>query len=285
MSSYNLKLFEYMGCQQIRRYKQPIIKADEKPVTMVEMEYIDGQYIFNKTKTVDANKIYKEEKEEIPDVGKTITERTPDMIKRSIKASLNRTKNKIYEIARSNKWDYFITLTFNPQKVNSKNYDYTKRIVHDWFVKMRREYAPDIKYLIVPELHKDGQKYHFHGLISNTGRIPMIDSGFKTKGGHPIYNIYTFPYGFTTATKVQDSKKVASYITKYITKDLCIDTGNRRRYLNSENCDRPRITEYNLSEDEIEQIMCDLSENITYMKTINVPVSHNRVEYIEVTDI
>lgn len=291
MSSYNVKLFEYNGSQQIRKYKRSIKKETPFPVEQIDMEYIDGHYVFKKKRIVDYNKILRAEKKKtIPDVGKiedeeTETERTPEQIEHSIRTSLNRTKNKIYELARSNEWEWFITLTFDPQKVNSKNYEHTKQLVHDWFVKMRRQYAPDLKYLIVPELHADGKKYHFHGVLANIGKIPMIFSGLTTSKEKPIYNIGTFHYGFTTATKVEDTHRVASYITKYITKELCIQTENRRRYLNSENCNRPTVREYCMTDEDFEQILCDLSENITHMKSVCIPQSANKVDYIEVTDI
>ena len=37
--------------------------------------------------------------------------------------SQKRTINEIYNITRSNSWDYFITLTFNPQRVNRYDFD------------------------------------------------------------------------------------------------------------------------------------------------------------------
>ena len=35
----------------------------------------------------------------------------------------NRAKNKIYRIARSNNWDWFITLTFDRTKTDASDYD------------------------------------------------------------------------------------------------------------------------------------------------------------------
>lgn len=285
MSSYNVKLYEYYGSRQVRKYRRVIEKADEKPVEQFLTSGVNGEYIFHSQKTVDYNKILRMEKmKNFPNVGKEEKERTPDMIERSIASSVNRTKNKIYEIARSNKWEYFITLTFNPQKVNSKNYEYVKDLVSEYFHKERKVNAPDLKYLIVPELHSDGKKYHFHGVLADIGKIPMIDSGRTTTDEKTIYNIGTFSYGFTTATKVQDTRKVSAYITKYITKDLCIATENRRRYLNSNNCARPVVHEYNMTAEEYDEAIGDLNNSITHMKTVSIPLGYNKVDYIEITD-
>lgn len=287
MSSYNVKLFEYYGGRQIRKYRRMIEKEDIIPIEQYITNRVNGEYVFQSQKTVDHNKILRAEKRNhFPNVGKTEEkERTPDMVERSILSSINRTKNKVYEIARANKWDYFITLTFNPQKVNSKNYEYVKNLVSEYFHTERKTKAPDLKYLIVPELHEDGKKYHFHGVLSDIGNIPMVNSGHITSDEKPIYNIGSFPYGFTTATKVQDTRKVSAYITKYITKDLCVATENRRRYLNSNNCERPVVHEYAMTAQEYDEAIGDLQECITHMKTVAIPQGYNKVDYIEVSDI
>ncbi len=196
---------------------------------------------------------------------------------------MNRSKNKIYEIARSNTWEWFVTLTFNPQIVNSKFYEPARETVSDFFHSMRKRFAPDLKYLVVPELHSDGEKFHFHGLLADTGAMPFSDSGHGTPDS-PVYNLSSWHFGFSTATRVKDTKKVSGYITKYITKDLCAATMDRRRYLNSANCARPKVTEYSIGNDGYGQILDDLSGNIVYMKSIAVPQAYNKVEYVEVTD-
>ncbi len=193
---------------------------------------------------------------------------------------MNRTKNKIYEIARSNKWEYFITLTFNPEKINSKNYDYVVETVRNWIKKLKRDFAPDLYYLLVPELHADGKKWHFHGILGNIGNIQFTDSGHKA-GQDIIYNISQFPYGFSTATKVKDSNRVSAYITKYITKDLCAVTEGRKRYWVSKNVKRPAVTDYNMTPEEITMMLEDISEDVEYIKTLEYPLAGQKIKYIE----
>lgn len=257
MGIYNVRLYDYAGGKkQVRVYSRPIFTDSAlKERTKKRLE------------TMERNK-------------ESSCARTKEQIESSREKSMNRTKNKIYEIARSNQWEYFITFTFNPQKVNSKNYDHVVETVHNWLKKMKKEYAPDLYYMLVPELHKDGRKWHLHGILGNTGDIQFIDSGHKIDE-NIIYNIPQFPYGFSTATKVKDSNRISSYITKYITKDLCAVTEGRKRYWASKNVKRPAVTDYNMSLEEIAMLMEDNSEDIEHIKTLEFPLAGQKIKYIE----
>ena len=70
----------------------------------------------------------------------------------------------VYNYSLANDWDWFVTLTFDPQKVDRYNYsDCAKKLKN--FIDVTRRKCPGLKYLFVPELHKDGA-FHFHGLIA-----------------------------------------------------------------------------------------------------------------------
>lgn len=257
MDIYNVRLYDYIDDRkQVRIYSRPIVSgAESEDVTKKRLE------------TMKRNK-------------ESSSARTQKQIDKSRENSMNRTKNKIYEIARSNRWEYFITFTFNPQKVNSKNYDHVVKTVHDWIKNIKKEYAPDLYYILVPELHADGKKWHFHGLFGNVGNIQFIDSGHGI-GEDIIYNIPQFPYGFSTATKVKDSYKVSGYITKYITKDLCAVTENRKRYWVSTNINRPSPVNYCMTSEEIACLMEDISEDVNHIKTLDIPFINQKIKYIE----
>lgn len=135
--------------------------------------------------------------------------------------SLKRSKDKIYDIAILNKFDYFVTFTLDGKKINRFDYDDIQKKLKIWLKnKVTRN---NLKYLIVPELHKNGA-IHFHGLIS--GDLKLTDSGHKDKG-KVIYNLDSWKYGFTTCVKCTgDYEAVAHYISKYITKDTKRILGN-----------------------------------------------------------
>ncbi len=187
-------------------------------------------------------------KEEIIKQTKTINDYRLKAL-HSFKGSKRRSKNKLWDYSRSNEWEWFITITFDPEKVNSFDYNLCTRRLSQWLSNMHHRYCPDMHYIFVPELHKSG-RYHFHGLLSNCEGLQFVDSGHVTKeterspGNEPIYNVGKYKYGFTTATKVKDSSRVSKYIAKYITKELSALTKGKRRYWHSKNCRSPEVEYY-----------------------------------------
>ena len=89
-------------------------------------------------------------------------------------------------------------------------------------------------------------------------------------------------YGWTTATKVVSNAKCVSYMTKYITKELCQVAENKRRYLASTNLDRV-VKEYlNLPLEQIDNfiIKAYVNDLVDYEKTQNIPIAGQSVRYI-----
>ena len=255
MLAYNVRTYNYLDGQQIRVYKNMIVKHPEDWVAPIKKQ--------DEKKTTKTQGVKDEE--------------------RSNKNSQNRTIQKIYEITRSNMWEYFITLTFDPKKVDSFDYADVTAKLNDWLANVKRRYAPDLRYIVVPELHKSG-RYHFHGMIANCGNMEFVDSGKVTASGDPIYNIGNYNLGFTTATKVKDNQKVSAYITKYITKELCASTTGKKRYWASRNLDKAVIEEYVLKKSEINDMIESLTENIDYAKTLDIPMLDQKVRIYEVKD-
>ena len=202
----------------------------------------------------------------------------------SIKRSQNRSKNKIYSLARSNKWEWFVTFTFDGKLVNRTNYDDVSKKLKNWIDYMRKVSAPKLKYILVPELHKDGVSYHFHGLFSNIGEIYLIKSGHKDNKGNEIYNVLDYYLGFSTATKVKSSEKVSAYITKYITKELTSVTVGKKRYWASRNLEQPERIDYYMNDDEIENLYDSIDVTILHKKELNIPLTNQTIKYIEVSE-
>lgn len=167
----------------------------------------------------------------------------------------------VYDIARSNPWTWFITLTFDPEKVNSFDYEecvehlkrFTQRLQKRHFV-----------YLLVPELHESG-RYHFHGLVK--GNLPVTPAKspygklLLDDKGRQIYNISIYEYGFTTATAIDDMSKAASYVAKYITKEDCVPPG-KKSYWASRGLNLPEVDYLELSKEEY----CEIFNSADYQK-------------------
>ena len=260
MGSYNLKVYEYADSIQLRLYNQSLT-YDEKVSSIPMIEPFES--FANNTK-VHTSELSTERKE------------------RSAKSSMSRTISSIYEISRANTWDYFVTFTFNRNLIDSSDYDLLSEKVSIWLSHLKQRYAPNLKYLIVPELHKDGIHYHFHAVIANIGNIQMIDSGVK-HNGHTIYNIGNWKYGFTTASKVLDSGRISSYITKYITKDLCAVSKGKKRFWCSRNCKRAKVRTYNLPYEKIAEILDEHILSMRHISNVSVDSCGLEVTYIEMT--
>ena len=190
-------------------------------------------------------------------------------------------KDMVYNLARANDWDYFITLTFDRKKVEADKYEEVTKKLQKFLNNLRNRKCCDLKYLIVPELHKDGKHYHFHGLIANCEGMLFVDSGLKTKDGLIIYNMADWHVGFTTATKVKDTQRVSSYIAKYITKALQMSLPNKKRYYASQNINKCNETFGVVDYDEF---IHTYGDKIRHIKSVEIPEAHQIVTYIELDD-
>lgn len=130
--------------------------------------------------------------------------------------SVKRSRDKVYDIAMLNEFNYFITLTLDENKISRTNKDEILTALKRWLDNMVRRH--NLQYIIVPEYHKDGESIHFHGLIK--GDLKLTDSTKKTAKGQIIYNLQNWKYGFSTCISLDENyERVCNYITKYITKD------------------------------------------------------------------
>lgn len=156
--------------------------------------------------------------------------------------NLKRSKEKVFDIAFMNQFDYFATLTFDDNKVNAYDPKEVHRVMTKWFNNMVNRH--DLKYLAVPEYHKSG-RIHWHMLIS--GDITLIDSGtvliserdkpvrkeyakricHDMSKSRVVYNLKEWRNGFSSVIEFRKcddgadgTTAIAKYLTKYITKDL-----------------------------------------------------------------
>ena len=247
------QIFEKSGCRE------------------VEDENLQHSYLFEKT-----NKSKKRLKENPFNDDKLewmteYKEKDSESISDSLRISRSRTIKKIYDIGRSNYWEWFLTFTFSPEKVNRYDYSICSQKLKEWLDSLRRR-NKKMKYLVVPEQHKDGA-WHFHGLFSNVNDDEFQLTGKYTDKGQEIFNVGKYKLGFTEAIKLDGSFAVVSYICKYITKKLCEQTKGKKRYWYSRNCDLPIVEEYELNtslEDIIEQLDIDGARIITKEGYVNV---------------
>lgn len=148
--------------------------------------------------------------------------------------NLIHTKNTIYDYAKSNNWDFFVTFTFAPEDrqvtqgirkdrtVDRYNYEKCKKCISKWFNNIKNRICPNIKYLLIAEYHKD-KAIHFHGLVSGiTEEIGLI------KHGENSYHAEKWKYGRNDFSEIKDKQRVTTYITKYVTKEIIALPGKSR---------------------------------------------------------
>ena len=244
---YNARLYSYDGGQHLTFYKKTITRNGDSMKENPEKE-----------------------------LGET---RTPGQEKHSMKTSMSRTKNRIYQISRSNRWEWFVTLTFDRTKTDASDHDAVVRKLKTFLNNTQKRKCPGMKYLIVPELHADKKHYHFHGLLSDVDGLQFVPSGKSDESDNPVYNIAGWKLGFTTATKVKDNGKVSAYITKYIAKDNGEGyLKGKRRYYHSKNI-KVAEPEYLIIDNE--EFRETYNDRITHMKTQNVAPAHQQITYYE----
>ena len=131
--------------------------------------------------------------------------------------NLARARTKINELALCNPWDYFVTLTIDKSKYDRYNlkiyYHDFAEFIHN--LNKHRSKENKIKYLLIPEMHKDGA-WHMHGLFHGL----HDDDLCVNKNGYLSWEKYEKKFGYISLGYVKDKDKVSSYIVKYITKDV-----------------------------------------------------------------
>ena len=256
---YNTKIIDYGDYLHIQHFMNTISRVDLSEEDQKRQDKFDNEAIKTDLHTPDND--------------------NTDSV-RSLQVSVNRSKNNLYRIARSNEWEYFVTLTFRREDTNvdCSDYNQVSKCMTKWLAMIKRNYCPDLKYLAVPELHKDGIHYHFHILMGNCDNLPLKSSGLTDKLGAEIFNLPKWDYGFSTASKIKDQSKVRNYIGKYITKDLMNTLKYKKRYYCSQNVNICQ-EQYHLY--SLQDLYDMYGEDMTFIKTITVN-GLNRIQYMEI---
>lgn len=128
--------------------------------------------------------------------------------------SMRRARANLRRLALANCFDYFVTLTLDPAKIDRYDGAAVTRALSRWCDNMVRRHG--LRYILVPEQHKDGA-FHFHGFFAGEGLI-AADSGVQWDG-RPVYNLPQWALGFTTAQRLYGQYSAAvGYCCKYIGK-------------------------------------------------------------------
>ena len=240
---YNLSVHEYPdGSIQIRKYDEII--GQEKTKTLPEYEIEP----FTNTKVRKIENLQNRED--------------------SIQSSLGRTRRTVMEITRSYNWQWWVTLTFDPKKIDRTDFKQCSSRIRNWLANIRKRKCPDLVYLAVPELHHKNEKlygktWHFHLLMANCEGLQIEKSGIYKKTGKAIYNIKDWNNGFSTAIQIEKKSngRLSNYISKYITKDLIALSKGCQRYYISKSLPKPKKTSLLIKPDQLEEAIKNIADS------------------------
>lgn len=147
-----------------------------------------------------------------------------------------RARVAVRDLGLCNDWAYFVTLTLDARRINRYDPAEVVRHLNHWLDnRVRRD---GLAYVLVPEHHKDGA-IHFHGFFNDA--LPVVDSGHHDQGGHPVYNLPAWGWGFSTAIALYGDRAAAvGYCCKYVAKQQ--EKIGGRWYYSGGRLRRPEVT-------------------------------------------
>lgn len=128
---------------------------------------------------------------------------------------ISRAKNKIFEYAAANEFDYFLTLTLDKEKYDRHNLSKYIKDLGQMIRDFRKKHNVNIQYLLIPEPHLDGA-WHMHGLIKGIPEEHLR----RNKNGYLDWEEYSNKFGYCSIDIVRSQEAISKYITKYISKAL-----------------------------------------------------------------
>lgn len=147
-----------------------------------------------------------------------------------LRESICRAKQKIFELAFCNDWDFFFTGTLDQTKYDRSDLEKYHADLTKWFSNIARG-KEKIEYLLVPELHANGG-WHLHGFIKgiDQAQLTKYQRGMKMNAsvfakieqGDTVYawGPYEKKFGFCTVEVIKNPEAISKYIQKYMSKDL-----------------------------------------------------------------
>lgn len=170
---------------------------------------------------------------------KNVSRETPERLKESV----SRSKRIIFEYAKCNNWEHFVTLTLDKKKVDRRDLKGTVVKMGRMIDKLNKENKAlgmkEIKYVIVPECHKDGA-IHFHGLMTG---LRKFDHLRINEHGYTEWKQWREEFGFNNIQEIKDKDKICGYVTKYCSKELAraVKESGMHLFYASHGLDKPMV--------------------------------------------
>lgn len=145
-------------------------------------------------------------------------------------SSLSRSRRVVLELALCNDWSYFCTFTLDGSKHDRFDLDNWHKVFCQWLRDQRKKFPDlDLRYLLVPEQHKDGA-WHMHGFFSDitsvlTSFSDLLKAGQNVPQRLVDNNYFTWSalsskFGFCSFAPVLNKVAAGFYVTKYLSKSI-----------------------------------------------------------------
>lgn len=129
-----------------------------------------------------------------------------------------RYRNAIRELAHAHNLRRFLTLTLDPQYMDRDDpVGYINKAFAKWRIYLKRKLGVLVVYIRILEFQRNGNP-HFHILVDRFIPQALIQSTWEAAGG-----------GRMVFIKYVDIRRIARYLSKYLTKELLLSAPKRSR--------------------------------------------------------
>lgn len=149
-----------------------------------------------------------------------------------LKNNVRRSIRTVEELAICNPWEWWVTLTLDQEKMDRHDIAAYKAELARWLRNQRRQ-SPNLKYLFIPEQHKDGA-WHMHGLVMGLEPERLRSDWANAFAKLPDYvfrtlkkerELYWWPeylkkFGYCTMEPIRSKVACAKYCVKYMQKAI-----------------------------------------------------------------
>jgi len=130
-----------------------------------------------------------------------------------------RAKRQVIEYALNNTFNWFVTITFDKNKIDRYDSQLLEKKTRQWLYDTFNNYGNKAQYIMVPEYHKD-KAIHYHLLINmHNEKLKYLFNHKEWK--KPVYKdkLLFKKFGRNEWVKIdQYTEPIGLYLSKYITK-------------------------------------------------------------------
>jgi len=202
-----------------------------------------------------------------------------------IKDAKFRAKRKVIEYALNNDFNWFVTFTFDKNKIDRYDVKLLEKKILLWLKNTDKNYNSKAKYLLVPEYHRD-KAIHYHALIKmQNNRLKFLYNHRHWKKGVYKDTLLFKKFGRNEWVNIDSyTEPIGLYLAKYITK--LPDKMNNRYYFASKALNQSKKIKINLDVLEVAEKVKDLQPaTVTRFVTVYRFGKHDRNKLFDLLKI